>query len=173
MKLAQLCPKIAAGKDVPSKEGVFIGDVFRDFGEAGIGKGHPDVFRLAAVNAAAQLPAALFTVIDKPPAAEPAVPAEGDAVSGHPVSRGQALHLASGFHNLPHKFVAQNDTRLGPGHGSPKDMQVAGADGGEGHPDNGVGTLLEGRDRTVGEGGAGAVPHQGFHGFHQAGPLSK
>ena len=141
--LGQLRAPVAAGEDVAQKERVLIRNAVGDFGQAPVGKGDPDIFSLAAVDAAAQLPAAIFAVVDKSLLAEPALAAEGNAVGGNPVARTQVGKRTASFDNLPHKFVPQHDALFCARHRTVFDVQVAGADGRAGHPDNGVAGLLE------------------------------
>ena len=134
------------GQQVPGKEGLAVGDGVRDLGEALVCVGHPDILRLAPVDAAAQGPApvGVGAVVHIPTPAEKARPAEGLHVHRHPVSRAELGHVGPYFLHHPHHLVAQGDPRHRPGHGPVLDVQVTGADAGQGHPDDGVPGMLQG-----------------------------
>ena len=138
---------VAGGQDVPHEEGLEVAHPLRDGGEALVGQGDPDAGGLSAVDAAAQGPAALGVnaVVDPAMAAEEAVPAEGLHVHRHPVP---GLYPGDGgAHRLhhAHHLVAQGDAGHRPGHRAVLDVEVAGADAGEGDPDDGVPVLQQHR----------------------------
>ena len=169
---AQFRPKIAAGQDIPKQQRLFIGHAVGNGGQAAVGEGDTDIFRLAAVDAAAQFPAAAFAVVDIPLAAEPAVPAEGDAVGGHPLAGAQAVHPLPDGDDLPDELMAQDDAVPRPGHRAVQNMQIAGADGGQRDPHQGVPPVQQGGDGAFLQAGLVSPAHQRHHGCGHIGASS-
>ena len=131
---------VACGQHIPHQEGLQVGDAVGNPAQALIGIGDPDILRLSAVDAAAQRPAAVRVgaVVDPAMPAEEACSTEGLHIHRHPVP---GLNGGdSGAHLLhdAHHFMAHRDAGDGPGHRAVLDVQIAGADAGQGHPDDGV-----------------------------------
>ena len=149
------------GQQVPGEKGLPIRHPIRDFREPLVGVRHPDILCLASIDPAAQGPAAvgIGTVVHIPVAAEEAVPAEGLHIDGNPVA---GVKVGNGRAHLfydAHHFMSQGDAWNRPGDSAVFNMQVTGADAGQGHADDGVPRMLEDRLRLVhpGKGTGGDV----------------
>ena len=131
---------VARGQDISHKEGLLIGDLLGDEVQALIGVGDPDILRLTAVDAAAQGPAAVGVgaVVDPAVLAEEAVAAEGFHVDGDPVPRAHRGDLVANLFHNAHHLVARGDAGHGPGDAAVFDVEITGADAGQGDPDDGV-----------------------------------
>ena len=140
MDLGDLGSPVPGGQHVPHQQSLQVRDSVGDLGEALVGVGHPDVFRLAAVDAAAQGPAAvgIRAVVDPAVAAEEALPAESLHVHRHPVSRLKCRDSLPHLLHHAHHLVSHRNAGHRPGHGAVKDVQVAGADAAQGDFDDGV-----------------------------------
>ena len=152
--LGDLRGPVARRQQIAHKESLAVRHGFRNDIQPLVGVGDTDKFRLAAVDAAAQGPAAVGVraVVDPAVTAEEAVPAEGLHVHSHPVPGPQALHGRPDRFHHAHHLVAHGDAGYRPGHGAVFDVQVAGADAGQGHPHQGVPVCQQHRLRLFQEG---------------------
>lgn len=157
----------AGGQHVAHEEGLLVGDGIGDAVHALVRVGYPDVLCLPAVDAAAQGPAAapVGAVVDVAVLAEEALAAEGLHIHRHPVPGPDSGDgVAHGFHHA-HHLVTHGDARHRPGHRAVLDVQIAGADGAESYPDNGVPGVQKDGLRLVDEGEFSVFSiSQGFHG---------
>ena len=101
-----------------------VGHMVWDWGKPCIRIWHADIFRLAAVDPAAEFPAALRTVVDKPFAAKPTVPAKGDAVGRNTLAHLALFYAFPNGDNLSDKLMPQHCSRYGPRDRSVQDVQV-------------------------------------------------
>ena len=137
------CP-VPCRQHVPHQQRLPVGDIVRDFVQPGVGKRNADIFRLPAVDPAAQRPAAVFvgTVVDKALFAEKTFPAKGFHIDCHAIPRLNMGHgAADGFHNADH-LMSDGDARHRARHTAVLDMQIAGADACQRHLDDGVPLVL-------------------------------
>lgn len=136
---------VAGGQDVPHKEGLLIGDPVGDLVQPLVSVGNPHILRLASVNAAAQGPAAVGVgaVVDPAVFAEKALSTEGLHVDSHPVAGAHRGDGGAHFLHDTYHLVTNRDAGHRPGHRAVLDVQVAGADAGQGDPDDGVPVILQ------------------------------
>lgn len=156
----------ACGQNIPHKQRLLVRHTGGDPVQPLAGIGHPHIFRLPAVYAAAQGPASVGVgaVVDVAALAEKALAAEGLHIHRHPVARADRAHLAANLLHNAHHLVAHSDAGNGPGHAPVLDVQVAGADGAQRHPDNGVARVLQrGLGLIQQRKPAGLHIGQGFH----------
>ena len=148
------CSPIAGGEDVAGKESLFVSNIGWNGGKPLVGMGHTDVFRLAAVDAATECPAAVRSgaVVDVTVAAEEAFAAESLDVDCHAVAGADVADLAARGFDDAHHFMPDGDAGHGAGHAAVLDVEVAGADAGEGDAHDGVAGILEDRLRFFQEG---------------------
>ena len=138
--LGNMCCPEAGGEHVAHQQSLPIGHTVGNFIKPLIGKGHAHIFRLPAVDAAAERPAAVLirAVVDIALFAEKALAAESLYIDRYAVARLHVLHRAADcFHNADH-LMSHRDTRNGAGNAPVLDVQVAGANAGERHLHNGV-----------------------------------
>lgn len=145
----ELRAEIAGRKDVAQEERVLIRDGIWNFHKPPVGEGHPHILRLAAVDAAAELPAALFAVVDVAAPAEEAVAAEGLAGGGHPVAGPEVPDPLPHLGDLADKLVPEDDPRLRARDEAVADVQVARADGRAGYPHDRVARVPEFRNGAL------------------------
>lgn len=160
----------AGGKDVAGEQGLAVGDAIRDPGQTVVRVGHPDILRLSPVDAAAQSPVSggIGAVIDRPPLAEEARPAEGLHIDGHPVAGGHSGHLWAHLLHNAHHLMSYDDPGLCPGHEAAFYMQVTGTDGGQRHSHHRIPWVQDLRDRALFQGKAPLFPidHSPHHVLH-------
>ena len=162
----QFRTEVAAGQHVAHQQHVLIGQGIRDGIEPVVRKGHAHVFRLAAVDAATQLPAAVAAVVDVALTAEPAGAAKGLHIGGHTLAGAHFAHLAARCHHFAHEFVPQHRAGQGTRHRAVADMQVTGADAGKFHFDDGITRIPYLRQGTFFQPQViGTVIDQCMHGF--------
>ena len=128
-----------------------ITTTIRDDGETLIRIRNPDIFCLTAVNSTPQCPAAvgIGAVVDISVLAEETCAAEGLHVDRHPVTRFYCGNFrADRFHNANH-FVTDRNARDGSWNCAVLNMQVTGANAGEGYPDNRVSVMAQDRFRLL------------------------
>ena len=140
------CP-VSGGQHIPHQQGLQVAHLIGDPVQPLVRIRHPHIFRLAPVDAAAQGPASIGvgTVVHPAVLAEKAFPAEGFHIYGHPVAGAHRPHRRAHFFHNAHHLVAHRDPRHRPGHRAVLDVQVAGADAGQGHLHNGVPILQQHR----------------------------
>ena len=117
------CP-VPCRQHVPHQQRLPVGDIVRDFVQPGVGKRNADIFRLSAVDPAAQRPAAVCVgaVVDKALFTEKAFPAKGFHVDGYTIPRLNMGHGAAyGFHNT-HHLMPNGDARHRARHTAVLDM---------------------------------------------------
>ena len=149
LNLTKLRAKVSAGKDISHEKGALIRERRRDNGKPLVRKRDPDIFRLAAVDAAAKFPAAPLAVVDISMLAEPALAAKGNTVGGHPVPRRNIFYTGTGFHNLSHEFMPQDRSWNSPRYCPVQNMEITGTDCGQADFDNGVGRVPQNRQRSL------------------------
>ena len=137
-QLTQLRTEVAAGEDITDEEGVLVGDLGGDVRKPCVGKGNTHQLGLTPVNTASQFPAAMDTVIDVAAPAKPARTAECLAVGADPVAHMQINDTRTQLHNLANKLVAQDGSGDGARDSAVTNVEVTGADGGAGHPHDGI-----------------------------------
>ncbi len=153
---------IAGGQHVSHQQCLEIGDGIRNFIEPLVGIGHSDILRLSPVNPTAQGPTAVRVraVIDPAMPAEEAVPTEGLHIHRHPVAGSDVGDGGAYLLHYPHHLVAHRDAGHRPGDRAVLDVQVAGADAGQGDPDDSVPVVLQDRFGLFQQ-GKGALLHIG------------
>ena len=162
----QFRTKVTAGQHVAHQQYVLIGQGIGDGVEAVVRKRHAHILGLAAVDAAAQLPAAVTAVVDVALAAEPAGTAKRFHIGGHTLAGAHFAHLAACCHHFAHEFVPQHRAGQGTRYRAVADMQVTGADAGKFHFDDGVARILYLRQGTFLQPQVvGTVIDQCMHGF--------
>ena len=144
--ISDLCGPKAGRQHIAHQQGLLVGHGGGNEIQALVGVGHAHIFRLSAVNAAAQRPSAvgIGAVVDPAMAAEIAFAAEGFHVHGHAVAGLYAGDIRACFLHHSHHFMAYGDAGHGPGHAAVANVQVAGADAGQRDAHDGVPAVLEG-----------------------------
>ena len=117
---------VAGGEDITHQQRLPVGHAVRDPVQPGIGKRHPHIFGLPAVNAAAECPAAVFVgaVVHIAFLAEEALPAEGLNIDRHTVPRFYMGHRRADSLNDAHHLMTDRDARYGAGHAAVLDVQI-------------------------------------------------
>ena len=117
---------VAGGEDITHQQRLPVCHAVRDPVQPGIGKRHPHIFGLPAVNAAAECPAAVFVsaVVHIALFAEEALPAEGLDIDRHAIPRLYMGHrIADGLDDA-HHLMADRDAGYGAGHAAVLDVQI-------------------------------------------------
>ena len=130
----------ARGQNIPHKECLLIRNTVRNFGKALIGIGHAHKFGLPAVYAAAQRPSAVCigAVVHPAVFAKEAFAAKGFHIHSHSVAGAHGFYFAAhGLHNA-HHFVPHRNAGHSAGHRAVLDVQIAGANGAQRYPHNGI-----------------------------------
>ena len=145
LNLRNLRRPVAGGQYIAHEQRLFVRHGVGDLIQSLIGIGHAHIFSLSAVDAAAQRPAAvgIGAVVYPSVLAEEALAAEGFHIHGYAVAGFDGGDGAADFLNHAHHLMAHGDARDGPGHAAVLDVQIAGADAGKGHADDGVAVVLE------------------------------
>ena len=150
----------AGGQNIPHKQRLPVRYRVRNPVQPLIRQRNPDKFRLSAVNPAAQRPSSfrMLAVVHIPFLTKEALTAEGLHIDRHPISGLDGLYFFAHFFHHAHHFMTYGNARNCTGHSAMENMQVAGADTGQRHPDNGVGVVPKGR--------TGLFPKGKFSFFH-------
>ena len=117
---------VAGGEDITHQQRLPVGHAVRDPVQSGIGKRHPHIFSLPAVNAAAECPAAVFVsaVVHIALFAEEALPAEGLDIDRHAIPWLYMGHRCADSLDDAHHLMADRDARYGAGHAAVLDVQI-------------------------------------------------
>ena len=152
--LAYARSPVARGEDVAHEECLFVADGVGDAVESLRGKGYAHIFRLPAVDAAAQCPTAVWrcAVVHIAVPAEEALPAEGLDIHCHAVAHAYAFHFGTDFLHHSHHLVAHSDAGNGPRHTAVLYVEVARADAAKRHTHDGVGGFENHGTGFVGQG---------------------
>ena len=149
LDLSQLRAKIAGGQHAADGKNVFVCQIIGDQLQTVVGDGNADILRLAAVDLVAQIPTALYAVVNIAAFTEEALAAEGLYVGDDAVAHLDFLAGIAHGNHFTGKLMTQNDVLVGGGHSAHLDMEVTGADGGQSNPYDGVPGILNGRNGTI------------------------
>ena len=129
---------VSGRQQVADKQRLPVGHSVGNPVQSLVGMGDPDIFRLTAVNPAAECPTAVRVgaVVDPSVFAEETFSAEGFNVDGDPVTRPDGGDFWSDLLDDADHLMTDGDARDGAGDRAVLDMQVTGADAGEGYFDD-------------------------------------
>ena len=130
----------AGGQNIPHQKRLLVGDRIGNFIQSLIGIGYTHIFRLSPIDPAPQGPAAIGigAVVYKAFFAEEAFAAEGLHIHRHPITGTDGGHRFSHRLHHTHHLMSHGDAGYCFWHRTMLDMQIAGADAAQCHPDDGI-----------------------------------
>ena len=142
LNLTDACRPIARCQHIANEQRLLIRDRVGDARAAHVCRRHADKLRLTAVDTAAELPAALDAVVDKPSAAKEAITTEALYIHRDAVALLKLFYACARLHDFADELMAQHDALPRARNAAVSNMQIARADGGAGDAHNRVPRLL-------------------------------